>query len=268
MGSRQHQENRPSPMESTSGIKKYPHGKTILTIAGGKELSPHGLLPGDLIFKFTGEQLLHVSIVTNVDAETGAADHVHLLNDAGLIGLHETTLMPASNLVVRCRNEPLRKAATEFARRWNALAVPYSNFRRRAAMVHEEKFGGDLVSVHRKLFDEVGKFRAIKYTARRGGDLIYPSEKDPRIEGNRGMLCSMFVVVCYQVAGLQTLVARRRATPTCRTSAPSRKICLDVPRKGKATERRTKTTFNSTTTSAGSPSSIRIRCMSTRARSS
>jgi hypothetical protein len=193
-------------METTSGIKKYPHGAAVLKIAGGRELPPQGLLPGDLIFKFTGDDLLHVSIVTSVDAEIGAADHVHLLNDGRLVGLHETTVSLASNLVVRCRNEPLRKAATEFARRWNDLAMPYSNFRRRAAMLHEAKSGGDVVSIHRKLFDEVGKFRAIKYTARRGGDLIYQSETDPRIEGNRGMFCSMFVVVCYQVAGLKDLV--------------------------------------------------------------
>ena len=197
-------------METTSGIKKYPHGDAIRKVAGGKELSPKGLLPGDLIFKYTGDQLLHVSIVTSVDAGIGAADHAHHLNAADLIGLHETTVSTASNLIVRCRNEPLRKAAAEFARRWTELAMPYSNFRRRAAMVHEEKSSKDLVTTHRKLFDEVGKFRAIKYTARRGGDLIYQSEKDPRIEGNRGMFCSMFVVVCYQVAGLQSLV--REAT--------------------------------------------------------
>lgn len=193
-------------METSHGIKKYPHGTAILKVAGGKEMSPKGLLPGDLIFKYTGEQLLHVSIVTSVDDAVGAADHAHHLNDALLIGLHETTVTTASNLVVRCRNDALRKAAAAFARRWTDLAMPYSNFRRRAATLHEEKSGADVVAVHRKLFDEIGKFRAIKFTARRSGDLIYPSEKDPRIEGNRGMFCSMFVAVCYQVAGLQGLV--------------------------------------------------------------
>lgn len=89
---------------------------------------------------------------------------------------------------------------------WTALAMPYSNHRRRFAMAHEEMSGDSMVATHRKLFDEVGKFRAIKFTARRNGDLIYPSETDPRIEGNRGMFCSMFVVVCYQVAGLESLV--------------------------------------------------------------
>jgi hypothetical protein len=193
-------------METSSGIKKYPHGKAILKVAGGKELSPHSLLPGDLIFKYTGDQLLHVSIVTSVDAALGAADHAHHLNAADLIGLHVTSVTTASNLVVRCRHEPLRKAAAEFARRWTDLAMPYSNFRRRAGTLHEEKSGEDVVAIHRKLFDEVGKFRAIKFTARRNGDLIYPGETDPRIEGNRGMFCSMFVVVCYHVAGLQDLV--------------------------------------------------------------
>jgi hypothetical protein len=135
-------------METSHGIKKYPHGTAILKVAGGKEMSPKGLLPGDLIFKYTGEQLLHVSIVTSVDDAVGAADHAHHLNDALLIGLHETTVTTASNLVVRCRNDALRKAAAAFARRWTDLAMPYSNFRRRAATLHEEKSGADVVAVH------------------------------------------------------------------------------------------------------------------------
>jgi len=201
-----------TPVQSSGGKKiTDTHGEAIRRVAGGKELSPQGLIPGDLIFKYSGEQLLHVSIVTATDAEAGAADHAHHLNDAVLIGLHETTVTSASNLVVRCRHAPLRKAAAEFARRWTELAMPYSNHRRRAAMVHEAQSGGDVVAIQRKLFDQVGKFRAIKFAARRSGDLIYPSEKDPRIEGNRGMFCSMFVAVCYQVAGLQELV---REAPT------------------------------------------------------
>ena len=198
-----------NPVQKPADKKGARHGAEVLRIAGGKELSPQGLIPGDLIFRYTGEQLLHVSIVTSVDNETGAADHAHQVNDAALTGLHETTVSTsmASDLVVRCRNATLRKAAADFARRWTELTMPYSSHRRTAATAHEQKSGGNVVAVHRKLFDQVGKFRAIKFAARRSGDLIYPSEKDPRIAGNRGMYCSMFVAVCYQVAGLQELVA-------------------------------------------------------------
>jgi hypothetical protein len=184
------------------------HDEAIRRVAGGRALPPQGLLPGDLIFKYSGDQVLHVSVVTSVDATIGAADHAHQINDSKGIGLHETTLAPtfAPELVVRCPSTPLRKAAAELARRWSELAMPYSSHRRTAATAHEQKAGGDVVAIHRKLFDQVGKFRAIKFAARRGGDLIYPSEKDPRIAGNRGMYCSMFVAVCYQVAGLQELV--------------------------------------------------------------
>jgi len=215
------------------------HGEAILKVAAGKTIAPAGLIPGDLIFKYSGEQLLHVSIVTFSDA-AGAADHAHLLNDAVLIGLHETTVSTASNLVVRCRHALLRKAAAEFAHRWTDLAMPYSNFRRRLATAHAEKFNDQLVPTHRKLFDEVGKFRAIKFAARRNGDLIYPSEKDPRIEGNRGMFCSMFVAVCYQVAGLQSLV--QEAPSGMRVSDKSapkkelRSFQKSLPKRGPARE--------------------------------
>ena len=149
-------------MEISRAVKKGPlgHGEAILKVAAGKALAPAGLIPGDVIFKYSEEQLLHVSIVTFSDA-AGAADHAHLLNDAMLVGLHETTVTTASNLVVRCRDALLRKAAAELAHRWTDLAMPYSNFRRRQATAHAEKFNDQLVATHRRLFDEVGKFRAI-----------------------------------------------------------------------------------------------------------
>jgi len=181
------------------------HGTVIRDVARGRELASADLLPGDLIFKYSGDQLLHVSIVTSTHAD-GAADHAHHVNDASLIGLHETVVSTASNLVVRCRNDMLRKCAASYAQKWTQLTMPYSNFRRRQATVHATKVQHDVVASHRKLFDQVGKYRAIKFAARRNGDLIYPSEKDARIEGNRGMFCSMFVAVCYQVAGLEALV--------------------------------------------------------------
>lgn len=39
------------------GITKgqMPHGKEILRVAGGRELPPNSLLPGDLIFKYYGD---------------------------------------------------------------------------------------------------------------------------------------------------------------------------------------------------------------------
>src|SRR5687767_13934538 len=101
-------------MDIPQAVRKGPtgHGDAILKVAAGKTLAPVGLVPGDLIFKYSGDQLLHVSIVTFTNA-SGAADHAHQLNDAALTGLHETTVTTASNLVVRCRHELLRKAAAE-----------------------------------------------------------------------------------------------------------------------------------------------------------
>jgi hypothetical protein len=92
------------------------------------------------------------------------------------------------------------------AERWLEYPAPFAPLRLDIARDHEKKHKGDLVKLHRELFQKYGKYRAIKYAARREGFLIYPSEKDSRVPGNRGMFCSMFVALCYQVAGLQELV--------------------------------------------------------------
>lgn len=106
--------------------------------------------------------------------------------------------------VMRCRVSGLRNKAAIYARRWLSWQTPFAGNRVTHADQHERGFigrGAALVAEQRRLFDVGGKFRAIKYAARRKGPVCYPA-----VDGERGMFCSMFVTTCYQVAGLKPLV--------------------------------------------------------------
>jgi len=101
----------------------------------------------------------------------------------------------------------MARRAVYWAQRWvDEFPAPFALHRYKMAVEFQKRHADDFVPTQRELFNKVGKFRAIKYAARRDGQLIYPSEKDPRIKDNRGMFCSMFVVLCYQVAGLEKMV--------------------------------------------------------------
>lgn len=113
--------------------------------------------------------------------------------------------------VLRCRNKPLRDRAINLARNWLRYQTEYADGRCEVATVHEKLYAGKpetFIDVQRELFDKGGKFRAIKYAARRNGPLCYPQMD----QGEQGMFCSMFVATCFQVAGLEALVAA--ADPT------------------------------------------------------
>ncbi|HXP09131.1 MAG TPA: hypothetical protein VN828_11575, partial [Acidobacteriaceae bacterium] len=177
-------------------------GKFVFTT--DKCIVPAQLRPGDLLFTCQGTTTEHVSIVTSLAGE--AVREVHEVNSTqGWRGLHENDVnLAIGYFVFRCKNEQLASRAAYWAQRWvNEHPEPFAIHRYAKAVDFEKKHAGDLVKSQRKLFNKFGKFRAIKYAARREGQLIYPSEKDPRIEGNRGMFCSMFVVLCFQVAGIE-----------------------------------------------------------------
>lgn len=181
-----------------------------------KSIEAARLEAGDLLFYWNGDRTQHVSIVTSKDS--GAVREVHQISDSKWQGLHETEVnLIGGFFVFRCGDRALAAKAASWATRWvDEFPAPFSPRRYGVAVSHEVKHANDVVEAHRSLFQKFGKFRAIKYAARRNGQLIYPSEKDPRTKGNRGMFCSMFVAVCYQVAGLQDLVE----------SAPPETACL------------------------------------------
>lgn len=115
--------------------------------------------------------------------------------------------------MLRCNVEELRGRAAKLAlriERW--FQLDFAEDRIAAATIFESKRdAGTVLTDLRKHFDETGKFRAIKYAARRNSFLCYPDEKGRH--GN-GMFCSMFVVLCYQIAGLEDYVKAAPHTDT------------------------------------------------------
>jgi hypothetical protein len=109
--------------------------------------------------------------------------------------------------VVRAKSNDLAHAAAKLAaylQRW--FQVEFSESRVAAATVFEQKRGDNTLTLLQDLrdhFNTTGKFRAIKYAARRKGFMCYPHEKRQLAEG---MFCNMFVVLCYQIAGLEPYV--------------------------------------------------------------
>lgn len=115
--------------------------------------------------------------------------------------------------VLHCQKPNLQSRAAYYANRWNQFFVPFGGERGNVASEHEKRFatGEELINEHRQLFKRAGKYRAIKYAARRNGFPCYPTDEGQGPFG-QGMFCSMFVAVCYQVAGLESLVTPADAT--------------------------------------------------------
>ena len=187
------------------------------------------LLPGDIVFPYTGVDLAipgtnagHVMIVGATD-KAGIATQIHqvaksMTNTVADTGSQRERLVPNSpkppgmsssrKRVVRCRNENLRQDAARLALYWQRwFQFGFSDNRRTNATVFENmrssKSAAERVSDLRAHFRETGMFRAIKYAARRNGFLCYPNESG---ESGQGMYCSMFVAICYQVAGISDVV--------------------------------------------------------------
>ena len=192
---------------------------------------------GDLAFAYQGSHKSvpglrrkkpkcgHVSIITASDTE-GVLQQVHS-TDVGigghvwngtirdnLVSQHTDPVAKKSGTqeplirIVRCNNSGLALGASKLAIHWDKFQSSYSQGRVSNAKYYEAQFHNkmrapkDYVNRQQALFNEGGKYRAIKYAARRGGYLCYPSEQ----ESQGGVFCSMFVVLCYQVAGMADLV--------------------------------------------------------------
>ena len=182
------------------------------------------LRDGDLLFPYNGidlalpgEESTHVVIMSGKD-KGGHATHIHQVG-AGmtnkLTGTFADRTVPNSlapqgqprrrKRVMRCKNEDLAAAAAELAARWNEyFQLEFAANRRDAAALFEGgKSRDEIVKQHRAMFQDGGRFRALKYAARRDGFLCYPNEEG---ESGQGMFCSMFAVLSYQVAGIADLV--------------------------------------------------------------
>lgn len=129
--------------------------------------------------------------------------HNDLIPAVKPVGIAQTG--QALQRVLRCNREELAGKAGNYAKRWSQYKMPFATQREGFADSFERRFdsASDIVNRHRDLFHQQGKYRAIKYAARRNGPLSYPTDED---NIGKGMFCSMFVVVCFQVAGLEGVV--------------------------------------------------------------
>jgi hypothetical protein len=194
------------------------------------------LEPGDIVFPYSGVDLSvkgtptgHVMIVGEAD-KAGIATQIHqvaksMTNTLADTGTQRERLIPNSpksdgvsgsrKRILRCRNTELARHAARLALYWQRwFQLGFSDVRRANATYYEDQYRKNAENEHgnnaarhvaglRRHFFETGMFRAIKYAARREGFLSYPGESG---ESGQGMFCSMFVVVCYQVAGLRDVV--------------------------------------------------------------
>lgn len=197
-------------------------------------ISVNALKVGDLLFTYiserkdggrptlipsdkTGSTAGHATMVTSVEGK-GRVRHTHAVDGRTRNGLWETNLTvpkhDAGNWVrvVRCCDDDLAKAAAKWAIRWHTYWVPFGSQRRNTAVADENRFKTStaLVKSLQARFHSAGRFRAIKYAARRLGFLCYPTDEE-----GLGLFCSQFVVLCYQVAGLGDAV---NAVPVTRSN--------------------------------------------------
>jgi hypothetical protein len=197
------------------------------------------LLPGDLVIQYMGTNVTKPDEIVGTHAMIFVGEGlddlptiVHQMG-SGFYGTHKDALVPNSptsndttmtqrKRILRCKRAELAATAAEYARRWSdRFQIDFSNERAGNSETFENKLRKDwvtpseVVRVHRRLFDSVGKWRAIKYAARRNGYLCYPGDDDYK---GKGMHCSMFATVCYQVAGLDSVVQAAPDDPNTRVS--------------------------------------------------
>jgi hypothetical protein len=177
------------------------------------DLTTADLQPGDLVFT----KINDLSNATHVEIFTGsshfAATSVHAVNNAEkqMQRVMGTSFAQSdSKVVFRCNDAALAKAAAKRAVRWSAYENRYDKDRIDVKTAFREMHrnlhtgDADLRAEMRRLFNERGRFRAIKYAARRDGILCYPGDQEGN--GGRGMTCCMFAVTCYQAAALTPFV--------------------------------------------------------------
>jgi hypothetical protein len=174
------------------------------------------LEPGDLVVTMINDTTAgHASIFTGT-SDIGATI-IHAVNDdkKNLHKLMVTGLQPRGKLLVfRCRNDKLSRRAVKYAQRWAQYETPYDSVRinLKQALMNQialDGIGLDAVdrriAIQRRFFEEQGTFRAIKYAARRKYALCLPGD-DSSASNGRGLTCTMFAILCYQVAGLADYV--------------------------------------------------------------
>lgn len=173
------------------------------------------LQPGDVILTTLNQKppALHAQLY---EGDT-TFEHtiLHAVDDSGkkLHKLMATSIRASKDyLVFRCKVPTLAVQATAFGKKWAMYQTPYDNDRKYVKEAFRNVFDNTysaeaIPNEMARIFDEKGKFRAIKYATRREETLCYPDEAGE----SRGLTCTMFVILCFQVAALAPHVLTRTA---------------------------------------------------------
>jgi len=189
------------------------------------DLTTADLNAGDLVLWRMGTEndASHVEIFTGGShfAETS----IHAVNTPVK---NMTRVMPTSfsaqsyKHVFRCGNVNQIAKAIKFASQWALYENRYdkpridvkSAYRAMQRNLHMQ--APQISAEMRRLFHVKGRFRALKYAARRSSILCYPGDDG---QSGHGMTCCMFAILCYQVAGIASSVNKLDAAePVIRVS--------------------------------------------------
>jgi len=188
------------------------------------DLTTADLQPGDLIIWKMGDgDANHVEMFTG--ASHFAETSIHAVNTPAK---DMTRVMPTSfsaasyKHVFRCQNPVQVGKAVKFASQWaqyeNRYDKPRIDVKSAYRQMHRNLNtpAARVAAEMTRLFFEKGRFRAMKYAARRASILCYPGDDG---QSGHGMTCCMFAILCYQVAGIAKQVNKLDpASPRTRVS--------------------------------------------------
>ncbi len=187
------------------------------------DLTKADLQPGDLIVWKMSDEASHVEMFTGTTHF--AATSIHAVNTPakGLTRVMANSFAGAFfKHIFRCTKAGMALSAAQYASQWARYETRYDKNRidvKTAFREMHRNLGTSADDMNRMMinrFMELGRFRAIKYAARRNGILCYPGD-----DGNNGhgMTCCMFAILCYQVAGIANeVVPLDPADPLLRVS--------------------------------------------------
>lgn len=164
------------------------------------------LKPGDILFTMSNGEAGHASIYLG-SKDGSKLTTAHVVNSGQYQQLMKTSLPAAEYVVYRCKDAKMAELAAHMAENWASYHTPYDEQRLeigtkvsnvRTQKSAPENRSKDATEACRKDFENTGKYRLVKYAARRGSSINLPEGKGK----GRGVWCAMFALMCYQTAAV------------------------------------------------------------------
>jgi hypothetical protein len=168
------------------------------------------LKPGDIIFTDpggAGAEFTHAAIYAPEKGNPLCLIHAVFAKDSNLTKLMRTSLPPSNYRVFRSNDPEANLLSAHIAKQWARYQVPYDeqrlqagsrkdSSRKKVGNVEEDRNASLHAAQHE--FNQSGRFRCIKYAARR----MTSSNLPPPYGRGRGVRCGMFALMCHQTARL------------------------------------------------------------------